>query len=48
MPYYRKALLKNFEKIKLINNTKEEIDDVKAALNKKENLLDLEYQVQNL
>lgn len=35
MPYYRRALLKNFEKIKLINKTKDEIDDVKSALNKK-------------
>ncbi|MBZ4664138.1 MAG: hypothetical protein JG776_1853 [Caloramator sp.] len=35
MPYYRRALLKNFEKIKLIAKTKDEIDDVKAALNKK-------------
>ncbi|MCX7694349.1 MAG: hypothetical protein N2Z71_01345, partial [Caloramator sp.] len=32
MPYYRRALLKNFEKIKLINKTKDEIDDVKSAL----------------
>ncbi|WP_027308866.1 hypothetical protein [Caloramator sp. ALD01] len=35
MPYYRGALLKNFEKIKLIAKTKDEIDDVRSALNKK-------------
>lgn len=35
MPYYRKALLKNFEKIKLINTTKVELDDAKQALIKK-------------
>jgi hypothetical protein len=35
MPYYRRALLKNFEKIKLIAKTKDEIDDAKTALNKK-------------
>ncbi|GFR35675.1 hypothetical protein [Thermobrachium celere] len=35
MPYYREALLKNFKKIKLINSTRNQLDDVKQALNKK-------------
>lgn len=39
MPYYRKALLKNFEKIKLINTTKAELDEAKQALIKKRKAL---------
>lgn len=39
MPYYREALLKNFKKIKLINSTRNQLDDVKQALNKKRKAL---------
>lgn len=39
LPYYRRALLKNFEKIKLINTTKDELDVAKQSLNKKRKAL---------